>query len=159
MSQAPWWRLWFGSLLLSACASRVERPVTATAGPATNEAATATGREVDANAAERERPPTADQQAPASDATSAQDVSEAAGEGGPADRESCEQACIAAAAESANETAEEMENLRQLCPKTPASARARCLADVDGQAEEIRIEEEGSEHACRTNCPGYLDRF
>ncbi|HYQ14326.1 MAG TPA: hypothetical protein VEQ58_01170, partial [Polyangiaceae bacterium] len=77
----------------------------------------------------------------------------------PGETEACEAACIAASEERSSATAYEMEEARRQCPQAPPAARAKCLADVEEQAAQLQYSEDGNQHACRTNCPGYLDQF
>jgi len=144
---ASW--LWLGCLSLGACASNGEMPTKTAAPPNTMQPARATESVLEADPAAE----------PALSATPAPSEIEGSSEAAAGETEACEAACIAASAERSRETTEEIEDERRRCPKAPPVARAKCLADLDGRAAERQYEEDGNQHACRTNCPGYLDQF
>lgn len=90
---------------------------------------------------------------------SATEGDETASEVSPVETEACIEACIAASAERRRALEDDFAHERRQCPTAPVAARRKCLTAVDENEAQAQYSEDGGQHACRTNCPGYLNQF
>jgi hypothetical protein len=73
--------------------------------------------------------------------------------------EACVNACRAAGGEALQGVDDGLAEAERGCRAGPARTLKRCLATAHDEYVEARQAAEGGEHACRTNCPGYLNQY
>ena len=77
----------------------------------------------------------------------------------PAVTEACVNACRAAGGEALQGIDDGLAEAERDCRAGAAPMLERCLAAAHDEHVEARQAAEGSEHACRTSCPGYLNQY